>query len=151
MIVQDVSGVLCSFFSVFLFFFSYHQSISQSAPPFHTSRRLPGASYKRSCQRVRIKPVRKCDCSSSWTRPEEVKLVRLMPAAAIVCFSFPNGRIIPVCRCKKGLCQESRRKAVSLLSLSFSFFSSNFDVPIIVDFLLLGWLLRWILSVSRRV
>lgn len=76
-------------------------------------------------------------CASSWTRVVEVKLVRLMPAVAIVCFSFPTGRIIPACL-EKSLCQE-RREKLFLFSLSLLLFlASNFDVPIIVDLLLLG-------------
>lgn len=133
----------CAPCSCFLLFF-YHQSISQSAPTPNLPFNKP---YNRSCQQVL---VRECDCASSWTRPEEVKLLRLMPAVAIVCFSFPTGRIIPV-RLEKRLCRE-RREKLFLFSRSplLFFFASNFDAPIIVDLLLLGWLHRRILSVSRR-
>lgn len=95
----------------------------RSAFFFFCSQHPPQELYSWSCQRARIRRVRKCDCSSSWIWPEEVKLVRLMPAATISLLFISNLLDHPsIPACKKSLCQDEGGKAV----FSFFFFCRSF-------------------------
>lgn len=78
----------------------------------------------------------KRDCFGSRAWPEEIKPeVGLMPAGAINLLFISN-------------LLDHRRLFKRSLSVGESIFESNFDMSIIEDLLLLGWLLQWIQPVS---